>query len=125
MKTEKNGTAVVLTDHGVFLDSACKTEEPSLENCEKYEEKKRSGRTKTMAYRILSAHNYSGDMEHLQLKFDALVWRNLCPALPGCIAPVYAGDDGGVRENDSWIRQPYPLRGVRHHGNWRGRRRGG
>lgn len=73
MKTEKNGTAVVLTDHGVFLDSACKTEEPSLENCEKYEEKKRSGRTKTMAYRILSAHNYSGDMEHLQLKFDALV----------------------------------------------------
>ena len=31
------------------------------------------GRTRTMAWSILAAHNHSGDMERLQLKFDALV----------------------------------------------------
>lgn len=30
-------------------------------------------RKHTMAYQVLSAHNHSGDMEHLELKFDALV----------------------------------------------------
>lgn len=31
------------------------------------------GKTKTMAYGILKAHNHSDNMEQLQLKFDALV----------------------------------------------------
>lgn len=32
-----------------------------------------AGRQKTMAYSILAAHNHSGDMQHLQLKFDSMV----------------------------------------------------
>ena len=37
------------------------------------EESKAQGKPRTMAYRILEAHNHSGDMERLRLKFDALV----------------------------------------------------
>ena len=32
-----------------------------------------AGRTKTMAWRILKAHNLSGDMDRLRLRFDAMV----------------------------------------------------
>jgi aconitate hydratase len=32
-----------------------------------------AGRAGTMAYRILKAHNHSGDMEHLNIRFDAMV----------------------------------------------------
>ncbi|MFR5602133.1 MAG: hydratase [Lachnospiraceae bacterium] len=55
---------VVLTDHGVFLQkngTFCTDGNPE------------EGRKKTMAYRIMEQHNVSGDMEHLRLKFDALV----------------------------------------------------
>lgn len=55
---------VKLTDHGVFLSSTG----------ELLEGKDRAvGRTRTMTYRILKAHNQTEDMENLQLKFDALV----------------------------------------------------
>ena len=32
---------------------------------------------KTMAYRILEAHNTSGDMEHLKIKFDAMASHDI------------------------------------------------
>lgn len=57
---------VRLTGHGVFLDENGQVME---EGCPSVEE----GRTRTMAYSILKAHNLSGDMENLALKFDALV----------------------------------------------------
>lgn len=59
---------VKLTGHGVILNdryeiSACAPDgQAALE-----------GRTRTMAYGILKAHNQTDDMENLQLKFDALV----------------------------------------------------
>ena len=36
-----------------------------------------SGRERTMAYGILAAHNHSGDMERLQLRFDALASHDI------------------------------------------------
>ena len=69
--------AVTLTGHGVFLDAGCRVTDGEILSKEKGEQefqaRKASGRTRTMAYRILKSHNHSGDMEHLQLKFDALV----------------------------------------------------
>ncbi len=35
------------------------------------------GKEKTMAYRILAAHNTSGDMEHLKIKFDAMASHDI------------------------------------------------
>lgn len=57
---------VRLIDHGVVL-----TENGNFIKAEIVE--KDEGKTKTMAYGILKAHNHSGNMEQLQLKFDALV----------------------------------------------------
>ncbi len=57
---------VKLTGHGVFLDENFQVME---KDCPGVAE----GRAKTMAYGILKAHNQSGDMENLALKFDALV----------------------------------------------------
>ncbi len=57
-----------LTGHGVFLDSRFQ-----VMDCPADGESVADGRTRTMAYRILKSHNQSGDMENLQLKFDALV----------------------------------------------------
>ena len=57
---------VTLTKHGVILESNGnfrRAEDPD----------KVVGKTKTMTYGILKAHNHSGNMEQLQLKFDALV----------------------------------------------------
>ena len=58
---------VKLTDHGVVLaaDGTFAAAENVLQQAE--------GKTKTMAYGILKAHNHSDNMEQLQLKFDALV----------------------------------------------------
>lgn len=55
---------VKLMDHGVFLS---RTGAVSLTG------NTAQGRTKTMTYGILSQHNHSGNMEQLELKFDALV----------------------------------------------------
>lgn len=55
---------VKLTDHNVFLSQTGEilpSGDPAV------------GRTKTMAYSILASHNTSGNMDHLSLKFDALV----------------------------------------------------
>ncbi|MCI8660848.1 MAG: hydratase [Lachnospiraceae bacterium] len=56
-----------LIDHGVFLTKQGNV----IENKDIRE--KDEGRKKTMAYRILQAHNKSGDRENLKLTFDALV----------------------------------------------------
>ena len=54
-----------LYDHGVFL----------LKNgnfaSECFGASKEKAREKTMAWKILEAHNHSGNMERLELKFDA------------------------------------------------------
>ena len=57
---------VTLTKHGVILGS-----DGNFRQAE--ESEKTAGKSKTMTYGILKAHNHSGDMEQLQLKFDALV----------------------------------------------------
>ncbi len=36
-----------------------------------------TGRTKTMAYGIMAAHNLSGDMQHLKMKFDAMASHDI------------------------------------------------
>ena len=36
-----------------------------------------TGRTKTMAYGIMAAHNHSGDMQHLKMKFDAMASHDI------------------------------------------------
>ena len=57
---------VTLHENGVFLNpdgTIC--EAPTLTEAE--------ARKNGMAWRILEAHNHSGDMEHLRLMFDALV----------------------------------------------------
>ncbi|MDO4268497.1 MAG: hydratase [Eubacteriales bacterium] len=60
---------VKLTNHGVFLSKDWEFSDRPLEGGLTAKE----GKTRTMAYGIMEAHNHSGDMEHLQLKFDALV----------------------------------------------------
>ncbi|WP_432630938.1 hydratase [Brotaphodocola sp.] len=55
-----------LTNHGVCLSE-------HYEVTPAGEEKRAEGRKKTIAYRILEAHNHSGNMDQLKLKFDALV----------------------------------------------------
>ena len=55
---------VKLTEYGVFLDkngNIISTGDMS------------EGRRKTLAYRIMQAHNHSNDMENLRLHFDAMV----------------------------------------------------
>lgn len=57
---------VTLHENGIFLNpdgTIC--ENPTLTEAE--------ARRNGMAWRILEAHNHSGDMEHLRLMFDALV----------------------------------------------------
>ena len=54
-----------LIEEGVFLT-------PDGERAEETVSRKEA-RTHTMAYQILSSHNHGKDMEHLELKFDALV----------------------------------------------------
>ncbi len=67
---------VTLIGQGVFLDEKGNILS-RLENVDKEtnvrKEQIEAGRKKSMAWRILEAHNHSGDMDNLQLKFDALV----------------------------------------------------
>lgn len=60
---------VALFDHGVILDAAGRAFDASASTAQTVE----AGRQKTMAYHILEAHNHSGDMQHLELKFDSMV----------------------------------------------------
>ena len=67
-----------LYDHGVFIDINHQIEEEKTQSCLRAENAEREaliteGRRKTMAYRILSEHNSSNDMEKLKLKFDCMV----------------------------------------------------
>ena len=36
-----------------------------------------AGRQKTMAYSVMAAHNHSGDMQHLKMKFDAMASHDI------------------------------------------------
>ena len=36
-----------------------------------------TGRQKTMAYSVMAAHNHSGDMQHLKMKFDAMASHDI------------------------------------------------
>ena len=58
---------IKLTDHGVFLSKNWEFT-AQLPGASMQENRKKS-----MAWKILEAHNHSGDMDHLRLKFDALV----------------------------------------------------
>ena len=60
---------VTLFDHGVILDAEGNVSDAGAAPARVVE----VGRQKTMAYRILAAHNHSGDMQHLELKFDSMV----------------------------------------------------
>ncbi|ETP71685.1 aconitase A [Lachnospiraceae bacterium JC7] len=70
---------VKLTDHGIFIDE---NQDIVIERSDYPAEHAagamtvaeiEEGRKKTMAYRILSKHNVSGDMKNLKLRFDSMV----------------------------------------------------
>ncbi|MGP1589742.1 MAG: hydratase [Oribacterium sp.] len=63
MKIHRIETGVFLDHNGMLISEGRCAEEG----------RKREGRGRTMAGRILSRHNVSGDPEQLQLKFDAMV----------------------------------------------------
>ena len=58
-----------LTDHGVFLCGGVPQQTASLSPAE--------GRKRTMAYRILQAHNQSGDEQNLRIRFDAMLSHDI------------------------------------------------
>ena len=60
---------IKLHDTGVFLANGAPNSAASLSPEE--------GRQKTMAWSILQAHNTSGNPEHLQIRFDAMVSHDI------------------------------------------------
>ncbi len=58
-----------LTDHGVFLCGGVPQQTAPLSPAE--------GRKRTMAYRILQAHNQSGDEQNLRIRFDAMLSHDI------------------------------------------------
>ena len=58
-----------LTDHGVFLCGGVPQPTAPLTPDE--------GRRRTMAYRILQAHNQSGDERQLRIRFDAMLSHDI------------------------------------------------
>ena len=58
-----------LTDHGVFLCGGVPQQTASLSPAE--------GRKRTMAYRILQAHNQSSDEQNLRIRFDAMLSHDI------------------------------------------------
>ena len=58
-----------LTDHGVFLCGGVPQQTAPLTPDE--------GRRRTMAYRILQAHNQSGDERQLRIRFDAMLSHDI------------------------------------------------
>ena len=63
----KEDAMIKLTEHGVFQNGNG-TFADQMTGITAAE-----GRSRTMAWNILKSHNCSGDMEHLRLKFDAMV----------------------------------------------------
>ena len=60
---------ITLHDKGVFLVNGIPQEQSPIPSVE--------GRKKTMAYRILQAHNTSGDPDQLKIRFDAMVSHDI------------------------------------------------
>ena len=58
-----------LPDHGVFLCGGVPQQTAPLSPAE--------GRKRTMAYRILQAHNQSGDEQNLRIRFDAMLSHDI------------------------------------------------
>lgn len=59
---------IKLTSHGVHLKNGAPVPAPSGDT---------SGREKTISFRILQAHNRSGDCDTLQIKFDSLISHDI------------------------------------------------
>ena len=57
------------TEHGVFLCGGAPHDTAPIS--------KEAGRTRTMAYRILQAHNQSGSPDKLQIRFDAMLSHDI------------------------------------------------
>ena len=57
------------TEHGVFLCGGAPHDTAAIS--------KEEGRTRTMAYRILQAHNQSGRPDKLQIRFDAMLSHDI------------------------------------------------
>ena len=57
------------TEHGVFLCGGAPHDTAAIS--------KEEGRTRTMAYRILQAHNQSGDEKKLRIRFDAMLSHDI------------------------------------------------
>ena len=57
------------TEHGVFLCGGAPHDTAAIS--------KEEGRTRTMAYRILQAHNQSGRSDKLQIRFDAMLSHDI------------------------------------------------
>ena len=72
---------VRLYDGGVYLVNGCKIipecESESIKTLTGKAVNKKDGRTGTMAYGILKAHNQSEDMNRLRLKFDSLTSHDI------------------------------------------------
>jgi aconitate hydratase len=66
---------VKLFEQGVYLVNGTECVEENSPKAQGYS--KESSKQETMAYRILKAHNTSGNMEHLQLKFDKLTSHDI------------------------------------------------
>ena len=62
---------ITLHENGAFLVNGAPSASAPLSADE--------GRRRTMAYSILQSHSISGDPEHLQIKFDALISRCTTP----------------------------------------------
>ena len=60
---------ITLHDTGVFLADGVPCDSAPISPAE--------GRRQTMAWRILQAHNTSGDPEKLQIRFDAMVSHDI------------------------------------------------
>ena len=58
-----------LTNHGVFLCGGVPQSSASI--------RPEDGRRLTMAYRILQAHNQSGDEKKLRIRFDAMLSHDI------------------------------------------------
>ena len=60
---------IQLTNHGMYLVDGVP--------CEQADVAQQEVRQGTMAWRILQAHNVSGDAEKLQIRFDAMVSHDI------------------------------------------------
>ena len=53
-----------------------------------------NGREKTMAYGIMAAHNLSGDMTHLKMRFDAMASHEFADGDVVGVVGHWVGDRG-------------------------------